>query len=122
VARAPVSNIDLVATMIEASGVAPGLPQDGAALERGAAGRRPPILIEMLSQRTFAAIRTPRYILAEYDKGGTELYDLRRDPYELENLRRDPALRRVRRELGERLDSLRDCSAAACRAPAAQSP
>jgi hypothetical protein len=117
-----VSNIDLVATMIAASGVTPGLEQDGVPLQRGAAGDRPPILIEMLTQRAFAAIRTPRYVLAEYDKGGAELYDLRRDPYEVESLSRDPSLREVRAELGKQLAALRDCAGAACRTPPAQSP
>jgi hypothetical protein len=52
---------------------------------------------------------------AEYTEGDAELYDLRRDPYELDNLAGDPAYDAVRAKLGARLDSLRDCAGEACR-------
>jgi arylsulfatase A-like enzyme len=113
-----VSNIDLAATIVEQSGVTPGLRLDGVSLLPAAPDaprQRPPVLIEMLSERTFAAIRTPRFVLAEHDKAGTELYDLRRDPHELDNLRKDPRYRATKRRLSKRLNRLRDCAGASCR-------
>jgi N-acetylglucosamine-6-sulfatase len=45
-----------------------------------------------------------------------ELYDLDRDPHELESRHADPAYADVRRDLAERLAHLRACRGAACRA------
>ncbi len=115
VSTQPVSNVDLVATIVEQSGIEPGVPLDGVQLERAVRGRRAPVLIEVLTERRFAAIRTARYVLAEYDSGGAELYDLVVDPFELENLRQDPSYRGIRRSLSERLDRLRGCAGVACR-------
>ena len=41
----------------------------------------------------FDALRTYRYLYAEYTTGERELYDLERDPYELQSRHADPALR-----------------------------
>ena len=113
----PVSNVDLVATMVELSGVEAGVVLDGVSLagEATDVASRPPVLIEMLTKREFAAIRTPRYVLAEYDRGGTELYDLRTDPDQLDNLRKDSRYRGVRRRLSTQLARLRDCAGESCR-------
>ena len=64
------------------------------------------------------AVRTKDHIYVEYENGEKELYDLREDPYELENLLgagggADPAL--VAR-LRDRLSSLKGCAGDACRA------
>jgi arylsulfatase A-like enzyme len=67
----------------------------------------------------YRAVRTEDYVYvengAENNAGERELYDLRADPYQLENefATADPAL--VAR-LQERLGALRDCAAAACHA------
>jgi N-acetylglucosamine-6-sulfatase len=45
---------------------------------------------------------------------GVELYDLQRDPYELENRARDPAYAAVRAALAGQLDRLASCSGANC--------
>lgn len=111
-ATRPVSNVDLVATMVKQSGVEPGVELDGVPLTR--AGGRRAILIEMLTKREFAAVRTRRYLLAEYVKGGVELYDLERDPDQLENLGRRPEARELRRRLSEQLARLRECAGAEC--------
>ena len=111
--EAPVSNVDLVATIVEQSGVEPGVPQDGVALAPIGPGKqleRAPILIEMLALREFAAIRTADAVYAEYEKGGSELYDLVADPAQLDNLRRAPGYRELRAELARELDALRDCA------------
>jgi len=58
------------------------------------------------------AIRTEDHLYIEYGSGERELYDLREDPYQLNNryTRADPE------KLQGRLAALRECSAAACRA------
>jgi N-acetylglucosamine-6-sulfatase len=52
---------------------------------------------------TYEAMRTPDFLYVEYADGEREYYDLRTDPYELDNIARDlsPAeLARLHRELG----------------------
>ena len=114
----PVSNVDLVATIVEQSGVRAGLKLDGVSLLPVAANaqrQRPPVLIEMLSDRGFEAIRTPRFVLAQYANDGVELYDLERDPHQLENRGQDPRYRKTMRRLGQRLARLQDCAGTSCR-------
>lgn len=113
----PVSNIDLTASIVEASGVEPGLALDGmplAPLESAEDFARPPILIEMLAKREFQAVRTDRFVYAEYTEGGSELYDLEADSYELDNARRDAAYSRQKRQLESLLDQLEDCAGDGC--------
>ena len=61
------------------------------------------------------AVRTGDHLYVEYGDGGRELYDLREDPHQLDNLyeKADPGLLRT---LQERLAALRDCSGSGCRA------
>ncbi len=63
----------------------------------------------------FEAIRTQRHLYVEYDTGERELYDLQKDPYQLNNVyeEADPELLR---RLQERLGALRGCAGADCRA------
>jgi N-acetylglucosamine-6-sulfatase len=58
----------------------------------------------------YQAVRTQRYLYVEYEAGERELYDLRKDPYELHNMHdsADP-------DLISRLDALRDCAGEGCR-------
>jgi N-acetylglucosamine-6-sulfatase len=114
----PVSNVDLAATIVEQSGVRAGVKLDGVSLLPVAADaqrQRPPVLIEMLSEHAFEAIRTPRFVLAQYANDGVELYDLERDPHQLENRGQDPRYRKTMRRLGQRLARLQDCAGASCR-------
>jgi hypothetical protein len=60
-------------------------------------------------------VRTRRYKYVEHARGGVELYDLARDPDELENLARVPAAAALRHRLAARLARLRACAGAACR-------
>ncbi len=63
----------------------------------------------------YRAIRTEDYLYVEYNTGERELYDLNKDPYQLQNLSAtaDPNLLK---QLSSRLAELRSCAAASCRA------
>jgi N-acetylglucosamine-6-sulfatase len=109
-------NADLAPTIVDAANANPGLTMDGRSLIPVAQdpgiehGRQ--LLVE---QPGLAAIRTHRYIYAEYKNGERELYDLRRDPYELHSRQKDPAYASVEAELAARLDRLKSCAGASCR-------
>jgi N-acetylglucosamine-6-sulfatase len=60
------------------------------------------------------AVRTEDRLYVEYETGESELYDLRRDPYQLNNVYEDTELKHLWR-LEEGLDALRDCAGEECR-------
>jgi len=60
------------------------------------------------------ALRTNNYLYVDYKTGEHELYDLRKDPYELDN-EYASAPPELTERLKEQLDALRQCSAADCR-------
>jgi N-acetylglucosamine-6-sulfatase len=61
------------------------------------------------------ALRTQNYLYVEYKTGEHELYDLRRDPYQLDNVY-DRAPENLLERLQAQLDPLRQCEAGGCRA------
>jgi N-acetylglucosamine-6-sulfatase len=119
----PVANIDVAPTVVAAARATPTRVMDGRSLLPLAAdpGRRTgrDILIERgpggNNQQVFTALRTTRYLYAEYSNGDRELYDLVRDPDQLTSLHADPAHQTLRTQLAERLARLRICVGAACR-------
>ncbi len=60
------------------------------------------------------ALRTKDHLFVEYKTGEHELYDLNKDPYQLENLY-DRAPEDLLRRLNAQLDALRQCEAQDCR-------
>ena len=60
------------------------------------------------------ALRTNNYLYVEYKTGEHELYDLRKDPYELHN-EYGSASPELKQRLKAQLDALRQCSAEECR-------
>jgi N-acetylglucosamine-6-sulfatase len=114
-ARGMVINADLAPTILAATGASPGLPLDGTSIlplathPKRRSGRD--LLIET---RKFTAIRTRRHIYVEWANGDRELYDLRRDPYQLKSRHRSRRYAGLRAELAERLASLRDCVGQDC--------
>jgi len=67
---------------------------------------------------SYRAVRTDRWLWIEYSGGPRELYDLKRDPYELQSLHADPAYRPVMAALHRTLHRLVHCRGATCRANA----
>ena len=61
------------------------------------------------------ALRTEDYLYVEYKTGEHELYDLRKDPYEMRN-RYEMASPDLKKRLEAQLDALRKCTADECRA------
>jgi arylsulfatase A-like enzyme len=121
-------NADVAPTILDAASAKPGLPQDGQSLLPFAAhpermhGREilieqdPPNLPSGRPRGTeYKAIRTDRYKFVRYWNDEVELYDLTADPYELDNLARDPAYSDVQSALSKRLEKLSDCAGKSCR-------
>jgi arylsulfatase A-like enzyme len=113
-----VTNVDFASTIAGLAGVTPGLPQDGRSLVPLLHGRAPPwrkdFPVEYLGVSQlydngappFRGVRTTRWLYVEYRNGWHELYDLRRDPYELRNLAKAPSLAAVRARLAARVRAL----------------
>jgi N-acetylglucosamine-6-sulfatase len=110
-------NADLAPTIVEVANAArPGLVMDGRSLIPVAQnpgieqGRE--LLIE---EPSFKAIRTGRYMYAEYSSGEKELYDLQKDPFELQSRHNDPVYALVKAQLATDLHKLQNCSGSSCR-------
>ena len=118
-----VTNADLVPTILDLTGASPGLTQDGESLmpslrtpelENGRAA-----LLEAFAGDEILGLRTSRYLYTEWDTRRVlpevELYDTYTDPYELNNLARDPAYAPLIANLSQQLKQLSDCAGADCR-------
>jgi arylsulfatase A-like enzyme len=92
----PVSGIDVFPTLCALL----GFPQPSGIAGRSLAARweggtgepdRPILAAQGIpGKNRVVMLRTPRYKFARYDDGGNELYDLNRDPGELDNRAGDP--------------------------------
>ncbi len=109
-------NADLAPTITDLADATPGQAMDGRSLIPVAnnpgieQGRQ--LLIE---EPSFKAIRTERYMYAEYGSGERELYDLKDDPFELISRHNAPAYASVRAQLAARLQNLKSCAGVSCR-------
>jgi N-acetylglucosamine-6-sulfatase len=109
-------NADLAPTILDEANARPGLAMDGRSLLPVA--RNPGLARDrelLIEEPTFEAIRTERYMYAEYQGGGRELYDLARDPFELQSRHGAPAYASVRSVLANRLHKLQGCAGVSCR-------
>ncbi|MCE3267726.1 MAG: sulfatase [Solirubrobacterales bacterium] len=151
-----VSNVDVVPTLLDAAGAAPGITQDGRSMLPFA--RKPslrstrPVLLEtgqpigisdpasasggarakssirvknldldgtaqfakVVKPPKYRAIRTGRYLLVKYSDGGRELYDMSKDPLQLDSLWKDPRYAPVRKWLLKKLAKLAQCAGETC--------
>ena len=117
----PVTTVDLAPTIVAAAGAEPGRTMDGRDLR--AIVKRPRGADTVLVQAghshakaggrrwAYRGVRTVRYTYLRWPESTVfeELYDRKRDPFQLRNLARDPRYAAVRAELVGRLDALADC-------------
>jgi N-acetylglucosamine-6-sulfatase len=120
--RTPVTNADLAPTIVDAADATPGRVMDGRSLlplmQDPHRGWRADVVIESArigTRNAYRAIRTRRFIYARYASGEREMYDLRRDPRELQNIAGSAAYATARGELARRLGGLDRCQGGRCR-------
>jgi N-acetylglucosamine-6-sulfatase len=116
-----VGNVDLAPTILDVARANAGRPQDGRSLvplarnPRLGLGRSLLFEVARATGMRTTAIRTERWLYAEHAGGARELYDMWRDPQQLNSLHRNPWLAGVRSLLARRLAALRHCRGADCR-------
>jgi N-acetylglucosamine-6-sulfatase len=126
----PVVNADLAPTILDFASAKPGRLEDGRSLvplmKHGLTwpGRGIELETFFVPDATedpedpplnYVGVRTDRYLYATYGTGEPELYDLRTDPYELQNRAADPSLAPVRARLSALLGRLTKCAGGSCR-------
>jgi len=94
----PVLNIDLAPTIGAIAGVTPGLAEDGRSFLPFLYGSKIPdwrksFLVEYLGKSKlpsgpppYIAVQSKKFLYVNYFNGWRELYNLRRDPWELDNI------------------------------------
>ncbi len=68
----------------------------------------------MAYDKPYSGVRTSRYKYVVWSYGAKELYDLRKDPYEMHNVVADPDYDAIRTRLAHKLKLLRDCRGSGC--------
>jgi arylsulfatase A-like enzyme len=138
------ANVDLAPTFLQISGGRATVPLDGRSLLRFAGDpelrSRRAVLLEDFTNaprqntgrsfglpssrvpHAYTGIRVGPYKFIEYATGERELYNLNRDPYELQSLAANPGYRTVVAWLTTRLRKLASCSGAQCRRPVGPIP
>jgi len=138
-------NADLAPTILDAAGARPGKVVDGRSLipyadrPRTTRSKRV-ILLETGGVRvgnieqdpgpvrllpnvlTYSAVRTQRFVYVAYKNGSKELYDLKRDPYQMRSLHDAPRYREARLALRRELRRLKTCRGDVCRQDAQPIP
>jgi N-acetylglucosamine-6-sulfatase len=136
--KALVGNIDMAPSIVQATRAKAGLAMDGRSFLPFARDPRLRSLRPLLHETTgqgagghtntreggakgqqprvppWRAVRTTRWLYVDYQGGQRELYDLRRDPYQLNSVASDPNLRQRLRTLRRILGDLSRCRAAEC--------
>jgi N-acetylglucosamine-6-sulfatase len=114
----PVLNIDLAPTISALAGVRPGLPEDGRSFVPFLHGLPTPwrhaFLVEYLGKDLlqrggpppYTAVQTRRNLYVAFKNGWRELYDLKRDPWEMNNIAGEPKTRSLQATLSQTLERL----------------
>ncbi len=116
-----VMNVDDAETILDAANVKAGRTEDGASLlplwQDGVKELGRDLLIDNSpGAGHFDGIRTRNFKYAEYANGDRELYDLQKDPFELQSQHANPAYAQLEAALATRLHNLVACAGAGCRA------
>ena len=129
--RQPVGNVDLAPTILDFAGAKPGRKEDGMSLipimerKRDFPGRAMDLETYFTPDTTedpedpplnYRGVRTDHYLYADYGTGERELYDLRIDPFELQNQAGNPVYAPVQGALQRLLSPEARCAGKACRA------
>jgi N-acetylglucosamine-6-sulfatase len=118
-----VATQDLAPTFVDLANAKAGRVLDGTSLVRlaqdGPAEATRDIVLEAGPQTiggpmTFTGLRTGRYTYVEYATGEKELYDLKADPYQLQNVAGRATYSTVEKRLAAELSTMRHCSGSAC--------
>src|ERR671934_1233680 len=116
-------NVDDAETILDAAGdtARPARIEDGVSLLRfwrdgGLELGRDLLIDNTPGAAHFDAIRSRNFLYAEYQNGDRELYDLQKDPYELQSHHANPAYDPIKNALAARLHNLVTCAGATCRA------
>lgn len=114
-------NADLAPTIVRATGARAQRVMNGMPIlsdtrhPKRELGRELLIEAKGAHAKNFFAIRTRRFKYVLYSNGERELYDLRHDPDEVQNVVDDPAYASVAALLGRELARLHKCRRGACR-------
>jgi N-acetylglucosamine-6-sulfatase len=129
--RQPVGNVDLAETILDFADAKAGRKEDGMSLRKIMLEKRfwPGRALDLETYFTpdttedpedpplnYQGVRTDRYLYANYGTGEQELYDLRNDPFELQNAAGNPAYAQVKSSLQALLSGLARCAGKSCRA------
>ena len=129
--RGQVANIDFAPTLLDAARARPGRTMDGVSLLPTARNprKRPDRVIQIEApaplfrgnlpanqwDRPYKGVRTDRYTYVVYmETGDQELYDRRKDPYQLRNVAAVGAYAKVKKVLARKLVRLETCRGRSC--------
>jgi len=120
---AMVLNIDVAPSLAELGGARAADFVDGLSFVSLLQGRKPKgwrkdFLVEHWTDEedgipNYAALRTTEHLYVEYPSGDRELYDLRKDPYQMQSIHQTAP--GVVKKLSARLAALKECRVASCR-------
>ena len=131
VRRQTVATVDLAPTFARLAGAAPLVRVDGVGLwryaTRDAEQRDRALLVQAGGSRPgrwqYRAVRTGRYTYVDWPQmRRDELYDRRRDPWQLDSVARVASYASVQRRLERVLRRLETCAGARCQVPVRQLP
>jgi len=124
-------DVDVTPTILKAAGARPGRVMDGISLLGAARNRAklPRRDIPMEAERSvfkfttpltkfdlpFYGVKTGRYKYVHWSFGDIELYDMKKDPYELDNIAGDPGMAGVIGKLEAKAAALQKCKGETCR-------
>jgi arylsulfatase A-like enzyme len=114
-------NVDDAQTILDAADAVPTRVQDGVSLlplwrDGGRELGRDILVDNTPGAGHFDAVRSRNFLYAEYQTGERELYDLQKDPYELQSQHANPAYDPIKAALASRLHNLVTCAGSSCRA------